>query len=214
MEINGKRLYQTPSGSKVASVTTILSQTKSQESIDALNNWRNRVGHQAAAATTKEAAGVGTRMHKMLEEHILGTSTPPGTNLVHQQAHSMAQQIIQKGLSKASAIWGVEVPVYYPELYAGTTDSVGVWTNKETIIDYKQTNRPKKREYIDDYFLQLAGYSAAHNEVYGSNIRQGVILMCSRACEYQEFVLEGSEFDKYTNLWWNRVERYYRENDK
>jgi hypothetical protein len=208
--INGKRHYATPDGKKLPSVTTILDKTKSQEKIDILNNWRKRVGHANAQTITTEAAGVGTVMHKMLEEHCLGTSKAPGNNMVQKIAHPMAQQIITNGLVHMDECWGTEIPLYFPDLYAGTTDLAGTWKSAPAIMDFKQTNRPKKREWIDDYFLQLCAYALAHNELYGTNIRTGVVLMCSRACEYQEFVLEGAEFDKYEGLWLDRVEAYYR----
>jgi genome maintenance exonuclease 1 len=124
----------------------------------------------------------------------------------------MAQKIITEGFVHLDEVWGVEIPVYFPGLYAGSTDGAGVWKKKQIIFDNKQTNKPKKREYIDDYFCQLAAYAAAHNELHGTSIKTGVIFMCSRDCQYQEFVLEGAEFDKYTALWWDRVEQYYRIN--
>jgi hypothetical protein len=207
--IEGKRHYCLPDGSKVPSVTTILDKTKSEESKAALQNWRNRVGHAQAQVITTEAAGTGTVMHKMLEEHCLGTAKPPGTNKVQQIAYPMAQEIIQKGLVHMDEIWGNELALFYSGLYAGSTDLAGVWKKKESILDFKQTNKPKKREWIDDYFAQLCAYGLAHNHMFGTNIRQGVVLMCSRACEYQEFILEGAEWDKYEAEWWNRVERYY-----
>lgn len=210
--VNGKRHYCLPDGSKVASVTTILDKTKSEESKAALQAWRNRVGHANAQQITTEAAGRGTSMHKFLEEYCLGKPKLPGSNLVHQTAYPMAQKIIENGLVHLEECWGVEVPLYYPSLYAGTTDGAGIWKKKQTIFDFKQTNRPKKREYIDDYFCQLAAYAVAHNEVHGTDIKQGVVLMCSKDCEYQEFILEGDEFQKYTNLWWDRVESYYKNN--
>lgn len=208
--IDGKRLYATPDGSKLPSVTTILDKTKPQEKIDALNNWRKRVGPAQAQIITTEAAGTGTVMHKMLEEHLLGKSKPPGSNVVQQTAYPMAQKIITEGLVHLDECWGTEIPLYYPSLYAGTTDGAGTWKKKPAIFDFKQTNKPKKREWIDDYFMQLCAYSLAHNKLHGTNIKTGVVLMCSRACEYQEFVLEGAEFEKYEHEWWNRVELYYK----
>jgi genome maintenance exonuclease 1 len=76
-------------------------------------------------------------------------------------------------------------------------------------MDHKQTNRLKKREWIEDYLVQLAAYAAAHNEVHGTNIRKGVIFMCSADNVYQEFIIEGAEFDSYTYKWFDRVEKYY-----
>ena len=207
--IEGRRHYCTPTGEKLPSVTTILSATMPQEKIDGLNNWRNAVGWAKAQTITTEAAGVGTTMHKMLEEHTLGLAKPAGTNLVQKIAYPMAQTIIENGLAHLSECWGTEVPLYFPGLYAGSTDGCGIWKGNEAIYDFKQTNKKKKREYIDDYMIQLVAYAAAHNEVYGTKIRTGVIMMCSRACEYQEFVLEGAEWDSYVSQWWDRVERYY-----
>lgn len=208
--INGKRHYCLPDGSKVASVTTILDKTKPKEAVEALHKWRKRVGAAQAQIITTEAAGRGTVMHKMLEQYLLGTSTPPGTNVVQQTAYPMAQKIITEGLVHLNECWGTEVPVYYSGLYAGTTDGVGVWKQEPAIFDFKQTNRPKKREWIDDYFIQLAFYGVAHNHTHGTDIKTGVVLMCSRDCEYQEFVLEGAEWAVYEAKMWDRVEQYYK----
>ena len=208
--INGSRKYATPDGEKLPSVTTILDATKSEESKQALNNWRKRVGVQKAQEITTEAAGRGTRMHKWLEDYIkTGVLNEPGSNPYSLQSHTMAQSIINQGLSKCSEWWGTEVPLYYPKVYAGTTDLVGVHDGSDAIMDHKQTNKPKKREWIDDYFVQLAAYANAHNEVHGTKIRKGVIFMCSADNLYQEFILEGPEFVKYTDIWFNRVEQYY-----
>ena len=210
VEIDGKRRYATPDGEKLPSVTTILDATKSEESKKALMEWRKRVGVQKAQEITTEAAGRGTRMHKWLEDYIkTGVLNEPGSNPYSLQSHKMAQSIISEGLSKCSEWWGTEVPLYYPKIYAGTTDLVGVHDGDEAIMDHKQTNKPKKREWIDDYFVQLAAYANAHNEVHGTKIRKGVIFMCSAANEYQEFILEGPEFVKYSDIWFNRVEKYY-----
>ena len=210
VEIDGKRRYATPDGEKLPSVTTILDATKSEESKKALMEWRKRVGAQKAQEITTEAAGRGTRMHKWLEDYIkTGVLNEPGSNPYSIQSHQMAQSIISQGLVKCNEYWGTEVPLYYPKIYAGTTDLVGVHDNDEAIMDHKQTNKPKKREWIEDYFVQLAAYANAHNEVHGTKIRKGVIFMCSADNLYQEFILEGPEFVKYTDIWFSRVEKYY-----
>ena len=204
------RRYATPDGNKLPSVTTILDATKSEESKQALQNWRKRVGPQKAQEITTEAAGRGTRMHKWLEDYIkTGEIGTPGSNPYSIQSHAMATSIIAQGLSKCNEYWGTEVPVYFPSIYAGTTDLCGVHDNAEAIMDHKQTNKPKKREWIDDYFVQLAAYANAHNEVHGTKIRKGVIFMCSAANEYQEFIVEGAEFDKYTDMWFKKCEQFY-----
>lgn len=210
VEIDGKRRYATPDGEKLPSVTTILDATKSEESKKALMEWRKRVGAQKAQEITTEAAGRGTRMHKWLENYIkTGATGDPGSNPYSLQSHTMAQTIISEGLIKCNEYWGTEVPLYYPKIYAGTTDLVGVHDGDEAIMDHKQTNKPKKREWIEDYFVQLAAYANAHNEVHGTKIRKGVIFMCSADNLYQEFILEGSDFDKYSDIWFKRVEKYY-----
>lgn len=210
VEVEGKRRYLTPDGEKLPSVTTVLDATKSEESKQALQNWRKRVGTVQAQAITTEAAGRGTRMHKWLENYIKnGETGDPGSNPYSVQSHTMAQSIIKQGLIKCNEYWGTEVPLYFPKVYAGTTDLCGVHDGSEAIMDHKQTNKPKKREWIDDYFVQLAAYANAHNEVHGTKIRKGVIFMCDPNAIYQEFIIEGTEFDKYTELWFTRLEKYY-----
>ena len=219
--VDGKRFYATPDGNRLPSVTTILDRTKSEESKKALNQWRARVGAERAQQITTEAANRGTRMHTYLERYIKEGAIPErGSNPFSWPSHMMANTIVEHGLKNVSEFWGIEVPLYFPKVYAGTTDGAGIHLNAESILDYKQTNKPKRREWIDDYFTQLCAYAEAHNEVYGTRIRKGVVLMCIKPDldadhmiigepKYQEFVLEGAEFDKYRDLWWRRVEQFY-----
>ena len=221
--IDGKRLYATPDGQKLPSVTTILDATKSDESKKALQNWRNAVGHDKAQAITTEAANRGTRMHTYLENYIkTGELKDRGTNPFSWPSHAMAKVVINEGLKNVNEFWGIEIPLYFPSIYAGTTDGVGIHLGNECILDYKQTNKPKKREWIDDYFTQLCAYAEAHNELYGTKISKGVVLMCVKPeidannqiitqPQYQEFIIEGVEFQKYRSIWWERVERYYQQ---
>jgi genome maintenance exonuclease 1 len=212
--VDGKRHYCLPDGSRVPSVTTILDKTKPEEKRMALANWRKRVGAVAAQQITTEAAGRGTRMHKWLENCAKdGYMGMPGTNPFSIQSHAMANVVVFEGLANnVNEFWGVEVPVYYSGLYAGTTDCIGLWKGKPAILDFKQTNKPKKREWIDDYFIQLAAYANAHNNTHGTDIETGVILMCSADNQYQEFVIESDEFAVWTQKWFDRVEQYYNEN--
>ena len=211
-ESQGKRLYATPQGHRVPSVTTILDRTKPAEARAALANWKKAVGEKKAQEIVTEAAGRGTRMHKYLEDYVKGEPLRETvTNPFAQQSLDMARIVIEKGFPKISEVWGSEVPLYFPELYAGTTDCCGVHDGDEAILDFKQTNKPKKLEWIGDYFLQLTAYALAHNEVHGTNIRKGVILMCSKDYEYQEFILEPKDFDMWTNRWCDRVSEYYKQ---
>lgn len=207
VEVDGKRRYAAPGGAPVASVTTILSNTKDQSHLIA---WRKRVGEAKAQEITTEAAGVGTRMHKYLEDYIeYGEWPTAGSNPYAQQAHMMATKIKVHAMDDIDEIWGSEVPLYVPNIYAGTTDLVGVYKGNPCIMDFKQTNKPKKLEWVEDYFLQLTAYAIAHNEVHGTNIREGHIFMCSRAGEYQQFDLWPDEFDEWEQEWWRRVYQYY-----
>jgi genome maintenance exonuclease 1 len=213
---DNRRYYVTPTGEQVPSVTTILDRTKPAEARQALAEWRKRVGQDKAQQITTEAANRGTRMHKWLENYVqTGVLGIPGTHPESQRSHRMAMKIIESGLKNVSEIWGNEVSLYFPELYAGTTDCVGIHAGDEAILDFKQSNKPKRREWIDDYFLQLTAYALAHNEVHGTNIRKGVVMMAvslprGDEPEYQEFVLEPTDFDMWTQRWCDRVSEYYR----
>ena len=214
VNLEGKRVYVTPDGEKLPSVTTILSKTKD---MTALNEWRNRIGHDKANQITKEAAGVGTAMHSNLERFLAGIERMPGNNPVHVKANAMAEQIIINGLSKVNEVWSMEQSLYYPGLYSGTTDLVGVYDGEPAIMDHKQTNKPKKPEWVEDYKLQMVAYMLAHNEVYGTDIRRGVVFMCSRGNDpvkiggeiYQQFDLLPHEFNKYRDMWFEKVQDYY-----
>jgi genome maintenance exonuclease 1 len=205
--VDGKRKYLTPDGHAVASVTTILDATKDKTHLIA---WRKRVGETKAQEIVTEAAGVGTRMHKYLEDYVeFGTWAEPGSNPYAKQAHMMATQVKEQALSDVDEIWGSEVALYVPQMYAGTTDLVGQYKGQPCIMDFKQTNKPKKLEWVQDYFLQLTAYAIAHNEIYDTNICEGHIFMCSRAGEYQQFDLWPHEFKEWEQEWWNRVYAYY-----
>lgn len=211
MQINDpvtkKRVYQTPDGEKLPSVTTILSATKDNT---VLNEWRNRVGHDRAQQITTEAASIGSSMHANLERFLVGEPRQPGNNIVHAHANKMADVIIECGLSKMDEIWAIEQSLYFPGLYSGTTDLVGVYDGCPAICDYKQSNKPKKSEWVEDYRLQLVSYAMAHNEVYGTNIKRGIIFMCTRDLIYQQFELSPDQFNEYQDKWLKKVEQYYQ----
>lgn len=204
--VTRKRVYVTPDGERLPSVTTILSATKDQTH---LIEWRKRVGEANAAQITKEASGVGTAMHANLERFLIGEQRQPGNNPVHIQANAMADIIIANGLSKMDEVWAMEQSLYFPGLYSGTTDLVGVFEGQPCIADHKQTNKPKKAEWVEDYYLQLMAYMMAHNAVYGTDMKRGVIFMCSRDLQYQQFDLKPEDFNKYQDMWLSKVEEYY-----
>ena len=209
--IDGKRLYENPYGDPVPSVTTILSATQPAEKRQALANWRKRVGTEEAQRITTTAANRGTVMHNILEHWALGEyeTYNPGNNIVHRQAKDMAQVVIDNIENDVNEIWGTEVNLCAANLYAGTTDLVGMYKDKPTIMDFKQTNKPKKREWIDDYFLQGAAYALAHNEMFETKIENIAIFMCSGDCEWQLFESTEEDFSYWATQWAKRLEKFY-----
>jgi genome maintenance exonuclease 1 len=206
--IGGKRHYDVGE-EKLPSVTTILSATQSEEKRKSLADWRARMGPEFADRVRDISAMRGTAMHRYLEAFIDGTGHKDLTS-VGKEAEPMAKRIIESGLGELDEVWGQEVTLYYPGLYAGATDIVGVYEGKPAIIDFKQTNKPKKREWISDYFSQLGAYCMAHNYVYGTKIQSGIILMCSKDLLFQKFEVEGKEFVKHQHEFLRKVEQYYQ----
>ena len=180
---------------KLPSVTTVLGQTQPKEKQESLDRWRQRVGLREAQKITRDAAIRGTAMHKYLEDLIRGQRsldlTPLGI-----EATKMAEIIVDRGLNDCSEIYGIEATLFYPGLYAGSVDLIAKYKDKVSIIDFKQTNKPKQREWIGDYFLQMAAYGMAHDAVYGTMIEQGVIMMCSKDGYYQQVVIESERVQR------------------
>ena len=211
-KVNGLRHYVFEK-EKLPSVTTILDQTQSAEKRESLQRWRERVGELEATRIVDESQTRGTAMHKILEMYILDKGYLDETN-VGKQAHNMAIQVIQNGLINVTEYYGTECTLFYPGLFAGQTDLVGVHKGQDAIIDFKQTNKPKKEEWIGDYKLQLAAYAMAHNILFKTSICKGVIMMCSADNFYQEFVVEGEQFQQYMFEFLRRVDEYYKGRSK
>ena len=203
----GSRTYDVE-GTKLPSVTTILSRTKDQSFLD---RWRAKVGHEEAERIKNLSSKRGTSMHKFIEKHITGAGYDDLTE-IGQQAKPMAQKIIDVGLTPVSEYYGSEVSLYYPGLYAGSTDLVCMHNGKETIADFKQANKPKREEWIEDYFLQISAYAMAHDYIHGSNIEQGVIMVCTPDLYYQEFKFDGEMMQKYRHQFLQRLSQFYGQN--
>ena len=207
--IKGKRHYDI--GEKLLpSVTTILSATQSEEKRQSLAAWKARLGAHAADRVRDIAALRGTAMHTYLEAYVRGTGHKDLTS-IGKEAEPMARRIIEAGLGDLNEVWGTEVTLYYPDLYAGACDIVGVYANKDSIIDFKQTNKPKRREWIEDYFIQLGAYAMAHNYVHQTKIQSGIILMCSKDKFFQKFEVSGKEFVDCQHTFLRKVDQYYRD---
>ena len=205
---NGYRKYLL-GDEKLPSVTTILSQTKSEEEKAALANWKERVGYKEANRIKTEASTRGTSMHTYIEDYLRGRVNESFFE-TNEQYKIMAKEIIDKGLNgRLEEIYGIEETLYYPEKYAGTADLLGKMDGVEVCIDFKQSNKPKKIDYIQDYFLQLGAYTLSHDVVHGTKMRAGVILLCTKDILFQEFKIEGAELEMYQNLFLGRVKKFY-----
>ena len=204
IEDHGTRLYDV-NGSRLPSVTTILGKTKDQTF---LKDWINSKGAKEAERIKNLSSNRGTAMHKFLEHYIIGSGYDDLTEL-GQKAKTMAEKIIDVGLTPVEEWYGSEVTLYYPGLYAGSTDLVCLHNGKETVVDFKQANRPKKEEWIDDYKMQIAAYAMAHDYVHESNIEQGVIMVCTPDLYYQEFIISGSDLRQWKYKFLKRLDMYY-----
>jgi hypothetical protein len=202
------RVYRAdPDDMPMPSVTTILDATKDKSH---LKDWEDRVGKEEAERVRNDSATVGTHMHNVIERLLLNRPLEVPRTWLHVKGYRMGHQLIEHFFPHVDEVWGAEVSLYVPNTYAGTSDCVGIYKGKPCIMDFKQTNRPKKREWIEDYFLQLAAYAVAHDRVHGTKIDQGTIMMMSQGGEPQEFITVGREFDGYKDKWWRRVEQYQK----
>ena len=198
------RIYDV-AGYRLPSVTSILSRTKDQ---GFLKQWKAKVG-EAEAERIKNLSSVrGTAMHKYLESYIQEIGYEDLTD-AGEQARSMAEKVIEIGLAPVDEYYGSEVTMYYPGLYAGQTDLVCMHNGEDAIVDFKQSNRPKKKEWIEDYYLQIAAYAMAHDYVHGSTINKGVIMVCTPDLYYQEFVVDGAELRQYKHKFLKRLDMYH-----
>ena len=209
--VNGSRMYAV-NQEKLPSVTSILQATQSEEKKASLANWKARVGTVEANRIKNDASSRGTSMHAFLEKYLLGQLNLELLEEQDNKSKKMADEIIEQGIkNKLSEIWGSEATLYYPGKYAGTCDACGVYEGQETIIDFKQSNKPKKEEWIEDYYLQLGAYSLAHNIVYNSRITQGIVLLCTVDNLFQDFRIQGVKLQEYQNKFLEKVEQFYHQ---
>ena len=204
IEDHGSRIYDV-AGYRLPSVTTVLGKTKNQQF---LKDWKAKVGETEAERIKNVSSSRGTAMHKFLENNITGVGYDDLTAL-GQEAKAMADKVIEVGLAPVEEYFGSEVTLYYPGLYAGSTDLVCAHNGVETVVDFKQANRPKKKEWIEDYYLQIAAYAMAHDYVHESKIEQGIIMVCTPDLYYQEFKIEGPELRRYKHKFLKRLDMYH-----
>jgi CRISPR/Cas system-associated exonuclease Cas4 (RecB family) len=205
---DGVRHYICDKGIPHASVTTILGATEDKTG---LMEWRAWVGDKKADQIRDDACSLGTLMHTHLENWMMGEERPGGSNVIRKMATNMADQIIERGLTNVSEVWAMEEMLYFPGLYAGTADLIGIHNGEPAIMDYKTTNKMKSKDKINNYACQLAAYALAHNELFGTNIKRGVIFMVARDLSFQEYVFEGEEFEKAIGEWMERLEMFFNQ---
>ena len=209
--VSGSRMYAV-NQEKLPSVTSILQATQSEEKKASLANWKARVGAAEANRIKNDASSRGTSMHSHLEKYLLGQLNLELLEEEASKSKKMADEIIEQGIkNKLSEIWGTEATLYYPGKYAGTCDAVGVYEGQETIIDFKQSNKPKREEFVDEYYHQLAAYSLAHNIVYNSKITQGIVLLCTVDNLFQDFRIQGEKLEHHQNKFLEKVEQFYKQ---
>lgn len=196
-------------GRPLPSVTTVLSATKDRGT---LSDWESRVGADEALRIRTTSAEIGTAMHRAIEHFLLGRPTPaPGTwNEVRGtwMGYRMADHVLRGFLTQ---VWALEQPLCLPGRYAGTADCIGLWCDRPAILDFKQADRPKRREWVEDYFLQTAAYAIAHDAQYGTRIDHGVVLIMDQTGQSQTFHTAGREFAVFKDRWMQRLARYEKE---
>ena len=200
---DGKRYYtdtdETFYYPSVTSVTGLLSR-------DHIKLWRKRVGEETANKITAQATKRGTNFHNLVEDYLRKEKEFIEFDNVLQEGMFKAMQPVLDEIIPIA----IEAPLYSNVLQmAGRVDCVGIFDDQLSIIDFKTSKKIKKEEWIEDYYLQCCAYALAHNEMYGTNIQKGVILMVSRDNKFKEFIIEGARFEMYCDLWTKRLEEYY-----
>ena len=202
------RYYQDSLSNLVPSVTTILSATGDHSGIDA---WKRRVGPKTAKAVVDEATTIGTAVHLAIENYLYGKEWEQFTDdKMGLLAHQIAKRFICDCLGDIDEVWGLESGLVLDGLYAGTADCIGIFRGKPTIIDFKTAKKIKRKDWIEDYFLQGAAYANAHNVMYKTNIESIAILMVDRDLLFKEFLVNSKEFNSYTEKWKKRLIGYYK----
>lgn len=184
------RVYLTESGQSYPSVTSVLGQRNK----DAIIKWRKRVGEEKANHISTQSAGAGTALHKMCESYLLNEEYEKNNPLVRGMFNNMKPH-----LDKISEVRGVELPMWSDFLkLAGTTDCIGYYKSRLSVIDFKNARKPKKKEWITNYFLQGAAYARMFYELYDQAPGQIVIIVATWDGEIQIF--EEKVVDYYDEL--------------
>ena len=204
---NEMRFYKDSNNELVPSVTTVLDATGDKSGI---TQWRRKVGPAQADAIVQESTLIGSAVHEAIENYLLGKSW---SNFTEDRngflAKSISSKFISSCLNGIDEVWGLESGLILDGLYAGTADCIGVYKGLPAIIDFKTAKKLKRKNWIEDYFLQCSAYANAHNVMFETSINDLVILMVDRDLLFKEFHIKKDEFSLYTDKWKKRLIKFH-----
>ena len=207
VEENEMRFYKDSNNDLVPSVTTVLDVTGDKSGI---TQWRRKVGPAQADAIVQESTLIGSAVHEAIENYLLGKSW---SNFTEDRngflAKSISSKFISSCLNGIDEVWGLESGLILDGLYAGTADCIGVYKGLPAIIDFKTAKKLKRKDWIEDYFLQCSAYANAHNVMFETSINDLVILMVDRDLLFKEFHIKKDEFSLYTDKWKKRLIKFH-----
>ncbi len=207
VEENEMRFYKDSNNELVPSVTTVLDATGDKSGI---TQWRRKVGPAQADAIVQESTLIGSAVHEAIENYLLGKSW---SNFTEDRngflAKSISSKFISSCLNGIDEVWGLESGLILDGLYAGTADCIGVYKGLPAIIDFKTAKKLKRKDWIEDYFLQCSAYANAHNVMFETSINDLVILMVDRDLLFKEFHIKKDEFSLYTDKWKKRLIKFH-----
>ena len=179
------RRYKVPNGEMLESITTALGNQPGKK--EGLMKWRRRVGENEANRISRKASGRGTAVHSIIEDYLNNTEDPckdrmPDAVVMFKQLQPILDRSISKVYMQEAPLWS------YKYRLAGRVDCVADIKGKLTVVDFKTSMRPKKREWVTDYFLQTAAYSHMIGEMYGETVDQTVIFIAVEDRDPQIFV--------------------------
>jgi len=199
---DGKRYYTTPDGHKLPSVTTVIG-AKGKK---AIMEWRKRVGEEEANKISRKASSRGTNVHTLCEKYL--NNDPKYFNGVMPDALEMFKPLkpilnrINNIHYQECALWSIKLGM------AGRVDCIGEFDGVLSVIDFKTSKRPKKKEDIDNYFAQCVAYACMYEELIGVGIDQIVIIMAVEGAEPLLFI---EKTEDYLNTLLDYI-KFYKEN--
>jgi ATP-dependent exoDNAse (exonuclease V) beta subunit len=179
------RVYKTPGGDLYPSITTVLSAYNKK----AIYEWRQRVGEEEANRISRTASGRGTRLHNAVEKYLLNEMSDMKRRSIMPDALPLYIQLEEILKEKIGDIYGIETPLYSDRLkLAGRCDCIAEWDGTLSIVDWKTAKDFKKRDYIQNYFMQGAAYAEMFEERTNRQIEQIVIVIANDHLQPQIFI--------------------------